>query len=117
MDACACEGLDTSQVRLSEGSNGLYIVARSKTGAKEYVYYRKHTAATKLCEEYIDANYIKNSKVVYSTSITQSLSGMASDAVLKAFKIAKENDLITATKKDSTGVCFIGERNFKNFLE
>ncbi|AMB93402.1 tRNA 2-thiouridine(34) synthase MnmA [Aerococcus sanguinicola] len=31
-------------------------------------------------------------------------------------KIAEENDLATAHKKDSTGVCFIGERNFKSFL-
>ncbi|HHW80024.1 MAG TPA: tRNA 2-thiouridine(34) synthase MnmA [Acholeplasmataceae bacterium] len=31
-------------------------------------------------------------------------------------KIAKELDLATADKKDSTGICFIGERHFTDFL-
>lgn len=32
-------------------------------------------------------------------------------------KLAEQNDLITHNKKDSTGICFIGERRFRDFLQ
>jgi len=32
-------------------------------------------------------------------------------------RLAEEFDLITHNKKDSTGICFIGERRFKDFLQ
>ena len=32
-------------------------------------------------------------------------------------KIAIENNLVVAEKKDSTGICFIGERNYQKFIE
>ena len=32
-------------------------------------------------------------------------------------QLAREHDLVTHSKKDSTGICFIGERRFSDFLE
>ncbi len=32
-------------------------------------------------------------------------------------QLAEENQLVTFNKKDSTGICFIGERDFKTFLQ
>jgi len=32
-------------------------------------------------------------------------------------QLAKDNDLLTHDKKDSTGICFIGERRFNTFLQ
>ena len=31
-------------------------------------------------------------------------------------KIAEENNLINASKKDSTGICFIGDRKYNDFV-
>ncbi len=96
LDSWHAEGLDISQVKLSNENNGLYIIARTPEGKKEFAYYRKKTAACKLSIDDINENYIKNAKIFYTTGIAQSLSLSAKEAVKKAFFIAKQNGLTTA---------------------
>lgn len=96
LDSWQNEGLDISQVKLSNESNGLYIIARPSLHEKEIVYYRKKIAPSKLSIDDIDVEYIKNAGVFYASGITQSLSPSTNEAVEFAFKTAKENGVITA---------------------
>ena len=90
------EGLDISQVKTVEDKNGIYIVSRPSVHNKEFVYYRKKIAPAKLNFQDIDENYIKNTKIIYTSGITQSLSLTSREAVKKIFEIAKENGILTA---------------------
>jgi 2-dehydro-3-deoxygluconokinase len=96
LDSWQNEGLDISQVKLSNEANGVYIIARPTLDEKEVVYYRKKIAPSKLSIDDIDPEYIKNSSMFYASGITQSLSPSTNEAVEYAFKIAKENGVITA---------------------
>lgn len=90
------EGLDTQHIKVVEDKNGLYMVSRTSVHDKEFEYYRKKIAPAKLSIEDIDEEYIKSSKIVYASGVTQSLSMKSREAVKKAFEIAKENGVITA---------------------
>lgn len=96
LDSWKSEGLDISQVKTSNDYNGLYMIARVPDGKKEFAYYRKKTAATKLSIEDICIEYIKNSKIFYTSGVAQSLSLSAKEAVKKAYVIAQENGVTTA---------------------
>lgn len=56
--------------------------------------------------------YLLNQK-----QLSKSLFPLGKISKNKVRKIAIDNAFITADKKDSTGICFIGERNFSVFLE
>lgn len=96
MDSWQAEGLDISQVKLANEPNGLYFITRPSADEKEISCYRRKIAPSKLSIEDISEDYISNSKVVYSSGTTMSLSMSASEAVQKAFQIAREKNIITA---------------------
>ncbi|MBQ9324263.1 MAG: tRNA 2-thiouridine(34) synthase MnmA [Clostridia bacterium] len=54
--------------------------------------------------------------MVHSRQLRKSLFPVGGMTKKEVRAIAEENGLVTAGKKDSTGVCFIGERNFRKFL-
>lgn len=61
-----------------------------------------------------DQTYFLNA--IKETALAKTLFPLGSITKPKVRSIAEEYNFITANKKDSTGICFIGERNFKNFL-
>lgn len=95
MESWQTEGLDISQVKLIDGFNGVYFVGHPDDEPKEFVYYRKKTAATKLSIDDISEEYILSADVVYATGVTQSLSLSAKEAVKKAFQIARSHNMAT----------------------
>ena len=54
---------------------------------------------------------------VSSSELSQCLFPLGAIEKPKVREIAEQNGLVTAHKKDSTGICFIGERRFKDFLQ
>lgn len=79
-----------------EEKDGLYYLLRAVDENKDQTYFLNQLNQNQL------------SKVIFP------LQGLNKSEVRA---IAQENGLINAQKKDSTGVCFIGERNFKKFLQ
>lgn len=110
------EGLDTKHVKVVEEKNGLYMVSRTSVHDKEFEYYRKKIAPAQLSIEDIDEEYIKSSKIVYASGVTQSLSMKSREAVKKAFEIAKNNGVITAYDPNYSAIVTTSE-DAKEFFD
>lgn len=76
-------------------NNGVYEMLRGVDHNKDQTYFLNQLSQDVLAQVMFPLGHLEKNKVR---------------------EIAKENNLATAQKKDSTGICFIGERNFKEFL-
>lgn len=77
-------------------TDGLHYLLKAKDQSKDQTYFLNQLSQTQLDRVLFPLGKLDKSEVR---------------------KIALENGLATAKKKDSTGICFIGERNFRNFLQ
>ena len=109
------ENIDTSLIKSNDEQNGMYILSRTPE-SKELLYYKRKTAATKLSVEDIDEECIKKLKLIYSTGVVQSLSAGARELVRESFRIAKENDVLTAYDPNYTS-CFMNSTDTKECFE
>ncbi len=72
------------------------------------------TYLTQACDANKDQTYFLNQ--LKMSQIENVLFPLADIPKPEVRRIALENNLATAEKKDSTGICFIGERDFRKFL-
>lgn len=115
MDSWQAEGLDISQVKLANETNGFYFITRPEDSEKEIVYYRKKIAPSKLSIEDISEEYIAGARILYSSGTTMSLSISAEEAVLKAFEIAKKHNIMTAFDPNFSLLCTTKENARESF--
>ncbi len=66
-------------------------------------------------DEHKDQSYFLH--LLNQAQLSKSLFPLGNINKTSVREIAKKHNLITAQKKDSTGICFIGERNFSQFLQ
>ncbi|GAB1265225.1 tRNA 2-thiouridine(34) synthase MnmA [Aurantivibrio infirmus] len=83
-------------------------------------YVRRQTNGTKTqllkgCDNNKDQSYFLHA--ITEEAISNSLFPVGELEKPEVRKIAERHGLVTKHKKDSTGICFIGERKFKDFLQ
>ena len=93
----------------------MYILSKTQD-KKELLYYKRKTAATKLSIGDITEDCIKKLKLVYSTGVVQSLSAGARELVRESFRIAKENDVLTAYDPNYTS-CFMNSTDTRECFQ
>lgn len=90
------EGVNMGPSRAGKGTTGVYFVSVDAEGERDFVYYRKDSAASLLGPDDINPEFIKSAKIIFASGISLAISDSARKAVVKAFKIAREAGILTA---------------------
>jgi len=90
------EGVDASRVIVNGAAHtGLYFVTHGPNG-HEFSYLRAGSAASRITEADIPADYIGAARILHVSGISQAISSSAADAVFAAIDIAKRSKVLIA---------------------
>jgi len=90
------EGINVEAVRRVPGFNGVYFISTTPSGEREFIYYRRGSAASTLSARDASAGYLRRAKVFHSSGITQALSSSARRCVAHAYRAASRLGLRTS---------------------
>jgi 2-dehydro-3-deoxygluconokinase len=90
------EGVDASRVIVNGAAHtGIYFITHGPNG-HEFSYLRAGSAASRITEVDIPADYIGAARILHTSGISQAISSSAADAVFAAIDIAKRGKVLVA---------------------
>jgi 2-dehydro-3-deoxygluconokinase len=92
----AREGVDASRVIVNGAAHtGLYFITHGAAG-HEFSYLRAGSAASRMTEADVPADYIGASRALHLSGISQAISSSAADAVFAAIEVARTAKVLVA---------------------
>ncbi|SVD57047.1 uncharacterized protein METZ01_LOCUS409901, partial [marine metagenome] len=88
--------IDLECTQIIEGFNGVHFTVLQNDNNRQFVYYRKNSAASKLDSKTINEDYLKSSKIFHTSSLTQCISDSARDAVSEYLNKSKSLGVTTS---------------------
>ena len=90
LNAWRDNGIDTSAVRRVPGFTAVHFISLLPGGDREFIYYRKGSAASTMTPDDLDPDYIGAARVLHVGGIIQAVSPSCRATVLSAVQIAGE---------------------------
>ncbi|PZS05681.1 MAG: sugar kinase [Pseudonocardiales bacterium] len=84
------EGIDLSRVRRDPAPTGVLIRDSHPERPTEVLYYRRHSAGSRLAAADVDAEYIGAARILHVSGVTSAISATAHQAVLRVVQVARD---------------------------
>tara|TARA_Y100000590_G_scaffold89968_1_gene101344 strand:- start:1928 stop:2872 length:945 start_codon:yes stop_codon:yes gene_type:complete len=89
--SCKMNNIDVSEITRVDGFTAIHFISLLEGGEREFIFYRKNSAASTMIPEDLNEDYIKSSRIFHSSGIAQAISPTCRKTVLRGMQIAKKH--------------------------